>query len=44
MQHGPTTFDIRAVLQKHYNSRATSNKMMHKATDSQHLKLEREDK
>jgi len=44
MQHGPTIFDVRAVLQKHYNSRATSNKMMHNATDSQHLKLEREDK
>jgi len=32
-QRGPTTFDLRAILQKCYNLWATSNKMMHK-TDS----------
>jgi len=38
VQHGPTTFDLRAILQKRDNSRATFNKMMYKTTDS-HLKL-----
>jgi len=38
-QRGPTSFDRRDILQKRCNSRATSNKMMCKRTDSQHLKL-----
>jgi len=41
-QRGPTTFDQRAILQKCDNSRATSNKMMYKTTDSQDLKLKSE--
>jgi len=40
-QHGPTTFDLQAILQKHDNLKATSNKMMCKTTDSHHLKLEK---
>jgi len=40
-QHGPTTIDLRAILQKCDNSQATSNKMMYKTTDSQDLKLKR---
>jgi len=42
-QRWPTTFYLRAILQKRYNLRATFNKMMHKTTDSQHVKLKRED-
>jgi len=38
-QHGPATFDLRAILQKRDNSRATSSKMMYETTDSQDLKL-----
>jgi len=44
IKHGPTTFDLRAILQKRDNLRATSNKMIYKTTCSQHLKLKREDK
>jgi len=43
VQRGPTTFDLQAILQNRDNPRATSNKMMYKTTDSQHLKLKRED-
>jgi len=32
LQRGPTTFALRAILQKCENSRATSNKMMYKTT------------
>jgi len=39
MKRGSTTLYIRAILQKRDKSRATSNKMMYKTTDSQHLKL-----
>jgi len=38
-QRGPTASDLRTILQKRDNSRATSNKMMYKTPDSQHLKL-----
>jgi len=38
-QHGPTTFYLRAILQRRDNSRATSNKMMYELIDSQYLKL-----
>jgi len=34
IQRGPTTFDLQAISQKRDNSRATSNKMMYKTTDS----------
>jgi len=40
-QRGPTTFDLRAILQKRDNLRATSNKIMCNTTDSQDLKLKR---
>ena len=40
-QRGPTAFALQAILQKRDNSRATSNKMMYKATESQHLKLKK---
>jgi len=43
-QRGPTTFDLRAILQKRDNLWATSNKIMYKTKDSQDLKLKREDK
>jgi len=39
--HGPTTFDLRTILQKRDNLRANSNKFMHETTDSQDLKLEK---
>ena len=42
-QRGSTTFDLRAILQKRDNLRATSSKMMC-TTCSQDLKLKREDK
>jgi len=42
IQRGPTTFYVRAILQKRDNLRATFNKMMFKTTDPQHLKLIRE--
>jgi len=38
-QRGPTTFDLRAILQTRNNPLVTSNKMMYKTTGSQHLKL-----
>jgi len=38
-QPGPTTLHLRANLQNCDNSRATSNKMMYKTTDSRHSKL-----
>jgi len=38
-QRGPATFDLRDILQKRYNSRDTSNKMMCKTTESKYLKL-----
>jgi len=40
-QRGPTTFVLWAILQKRDNSRATSNKIMYKTTNSQQLKLKR---
>jgi len=30
LQSGPTTFDLRAILQKRGNLRVTSNKMVYK--------------
>jgi len=33
-QHGPASFDLRAILQECDNLQATSNKMMYKTTDS----------
>jgi len=39
IQRGPTTFDFQAISQKRENSRATSNKMMYKTTDSKYSKL-----
>ena len=44
VQRGPTTFYLRAILQRRDNSRATSNKMMYETTDSQDLKLKRENR
>jgi len=44
MQRGPTSFDLRAILQKRENLRAISNKAMFKTTVSQDLKLKMEDK
>jgi len=41
-QRGPTTLGLRIILRKRENSRATSNKMMYKTTDSQNLKLKKE--
>ena len=38
---GPSTFHLRAILQKRDNLRAISNKMMYKITDSQYLKLKK---
>jgi len=43
-QHGPTTFYLRAILQRLDNSWSTSNKMMYEATHSQSLKLKRENR
>jgi len=43
-QRSPTRFDLRAILQKRENLRATSNKMMCKTTDLQDLKLKMEEK
>jgi len=43
-QRGPTTFDLRAILQKRDNLWVASNKNMYKTTDSQHLKLKTEDR
>jgi len=43
-QRGPTTFDLRVILQKRDNFPATSNKIMYKTIDSQDLRLTREDK
>jgi len=40
-QRGPTSFTLRAVLQKRDNLRATSNKMMYKTTCSQKTEKER---
>jgi len=37
----PTTFDLRATVQKRGYFRATSNKMIYKATDSQVFKLKK---
>ena len=42
-QRGPTRFGLRTILTKRDNLRATSNKTMCKTTDSQALKLKRED-
>jgi len=41
IQRGPTTFYLRAILQKRDNLRAVSNKMMYKTTDSQHRKMKK---
>ena len=38
-QHGPTTFDLRAILQKRDNSWDSSKNMMYETTDLQHSKL-----
>jgi len=43
-QRGPTTFDLRAILQNCENSRTTSDKMMHRTTVSQDLKLKSENR
>ena len=43
-QHGPATSYLRAVLQRRDNTRATSNKMMYETTDSQDLKLKRDNR
>jgi len=43
-ERGPTTFDLPAILQKRYNLRETSNKMIYETTDSQDLKLKKENK
>jgi len=43
-QRGQRTFDLRAILRKRDNSRSFSNEMMYKTTDSQHLKLNKENK
>jgi len=42
-QRGPTTFDLRAILQKCDESRATFqyNDVLYNKTDSQHLKLKK---
>jgi len=40
-QRGPTTFHLRAILQKRDNSWATTKKMMYETTDLQHLKLKK---
>jgi len=39
-----TAFDLRAILQRRDNLRATSNEMIYKTTCSQNLKLKGEDK
>jgi len=39
IQRGPTTFGLQAISQKRDDSRATSNKIMYKTTDSKYLKL-----
>jgi len=43
-QRGPTSFNLRAILQKRDNLRAASNRMMYefKTTCSQDLRLKRE--
>ena len=41
---GPTTFDLRVILQKCDNLRATFKKMIYKTTNLQDLKLKRYDK
>jgi len=43
-QRGPTAFDLRAILQKRDNLRATSTKWCMKQQGSQDLKLKQEDK
>jgi len=43
-QRGPTSFNLRVMLQKRHNLRATSNNLMYKTTCSKDLKLKREDK
>ena len=43
-QRGPTTFDLRTILQKPDNLRATSIKLMCETTDSHDLKLKGEGK
>jgi len=40
-QRGPATLDLRAILQKRDNLRATSNEMKYKTTDSQDFKLKK---
>ena len=39
---GPTTFDLRAILQKRDKSRDTSNKILYNTSHSQDVKLKRE--
>jgi len=41
IQRGPTTFYLRAILQKRDNLRAISNKMMYKTTGSQRRKMKK---
>jgi len=43
-QRGPTTFDIRTILQKHDNSGATSNIMLYNTANLQDLKLKRQNR
>jgi len=40
-QRGPTTSDLRAILQKRVNSWATSNQMVYETIDSNDLKWKR---
>jgi len=42
-QRGQTTSELRAILQKRDNLRATSNKMIHKTTNVRNLKRKRKD-
>jgi len=42
VQRGPNAFDLRVILPKRDNSRATSSKMMYNTTDLQHFKIIRE--
>ena len=40
-QRSPTAFDLRVILQKSDNLRATSNKIMYKTTESWDLKIKK---
>jgi len=43
VQRSPTSFDLRAILQKRDNLRSDPKKIMYKTTGSQDLKLKKED-